>query len=110
MEDFLSAEVGGGGAGSGGYRASGGPVATGQLFVAREAGPELVGSIGSTTTVMNNEQIVEAVSSGVASAVASVLGNGGSSYQLIIDGEQITDVVQRRLARRANITGMAMGV
>ena len=82
----------------------------GELFVAREAGPELVGSIGGKNAVMNNNQIVEAVSSGVASAVASVLGGNGSSYQLYIDGEQITDVVQRRLTRRANITGMAMGV
>lgn len=92
-----------------GYAAGGFPE-MGQLFMAREAGPELVGSIGNRNAVVNNDQIVEAVSTGVANAVASVLGNGGSSYQLIIDGEQITDVVQRRLARRANITGMAMGV
>lgn len=90
--------------------ANGGFPDMGELFVAREAGPELVGSIGNRNAVMNNEQIVEAVSSGVANAVASVMGNNGSSFQLIIDGEQITDVVQRRLARRANITGMAMGV
>lgn len=90
--------------------AQGGFPDMGELFVAREAGPELVGSIGGRNAVVNNDQIVEAVSSGVANAVASVLGNGGSSYQLIIDGEQITNVVQRRLSRRANITGMAMGV
>ena len=90
--------------------AGGGFPEMGQLFMAREAGPELVGSIGNRNAVVNNQQIVEAVSTGVANAVASVLGNGGSNYQLIIDGEQITDVVQRRLARRANITGMAMGV
>ena len=90
--------------------AGGGFPNVGELFIAREAGPELVGSIGNRNAVVNNQQIVEAVSSGVANAVASVLGNGGSSYQLIIDGEQITDVVQKRLQRRANITGMAMGV
>ena len=89
--------------------AGGGLPDMGELFVAREAGPELVGSIGNRTAVVNNQQIVEAVSTGVASAVSSVLGNG-SSYQLIIDGEQITNVVQRRIARQANITGMAMGV
>ena len=90
--------------------ASGGLPGIGELFVAREAGPELVGSIGNRNAVVNNQQIVEAVSSGVAKAVSGVLGNNGSSYQLIIDGEQITNVVQRRIARRANITGMAMGV
>ena len=32
----------------------------GQLFVAREKGPELVGSIGNKTAVANNDQIVQA--------------------------------------------------
>jgi hypothetical protein len=36
-----------------------------QLFVAREAGPELVGTIGNHTAVVNNSQIVESVSNGV---------------------------------------------
>lgn len=36
-----------------------------QLFVAREAGPELVGTIGNHTAVMNNDQIVASVSAGV---------------------------------------------
>lgn len=93
-----------------GYK-NGGLPDIGELFVAREAGPELVGKIGNSNAVMNNQQIVEAVSSGVAQAVASVMGGmGGSSYQLYIDGTQITDVIQRRMARNANITGMAMGV
>ena len=34
-------------------------------FVAREAGPELVGTIGNHTAVMNNDQIVASVSAGV---------------------------------------------
>ena len=41
--------------------ASGGFATPGELFIAREAGPELVGSLGSQTAVMNNNQIVEAV-------------------------------------------------
>ncbi|MGN1146504.1 MAG: hypothetical protein ACI4R5_08630 [Acetatifactor sp.] len=47
--------------------AKGGMVPYGQLFQAREAGPELVGRIGSSTTVMNNDQIVESVAGGVES-------------------------------------------
>ena len=43
---------------------------TGQMFVAREAGPELVGSIGGgRTAVLNNNQIVSSVSDGVYAAV-----------------------------------------
>lgn len=37
----------------------------GQMFLARESGPELVGTIGRKTAVVNNEQIVESVSAGV---------------------------------------------
>ena len=44
----------------------------GQMFIAREAGPELVGTLGGHTAVMNNDQIVASVSSGVARAMASV--------------------------------------
>ena len=48
--------------------ASGGFPDTGQMFIAREAGAELVGNIGRKTAVVNNEQIVASVSRGVAEA------------------------------------------
>lgn len=50
--------------------ATGGFVEEGQYFVAREAGPELVGRIGNRTAVANNDQIVAAVASGVRDANA----------------------------------------
>jgi hypothetical protein len=75
------------------------------MFMAREAGPELVGTIGNKSAVVNNDQIVEAVSQGVAQAVSSVMGSNGGSYHLYIDGQEITDVVSRRMSRMANITG-----
>lgn len=59
------------------YRASGGFPELGEMFIAREAGPELVGRIGSKSAVANNDQIVAAVSSGVAAAVASIIPRGG---------------------------------
>lgn len=40
----------------------------GQLFIAREAGPELVGTMGGSTAVANNDQIVEGIKGGVAQA------------------------------------------
>lgn len=40
-------------------------IASGELFIARESGPELVGRIGSQTSVANNDQIVDGVASGV---------------------------------------------
>lgn len=50
--------------------ASGGFPTTGQMFIARENGPEMVGTIGGRTAVANNDQIVSGVASGVASANA----------------------------------------
>ena len=48
--------------------ASGGFPDRGQLFLAREAGAELVGSIGGHTAVANNDQIVEGITEGVRDA------------------------------------------
>ena len=54
--------------------AQGGYPETGQLFLARENGlNEMVGRIGNRSAVANNDQIVEAVSSGVAGAMADVM-------------------------------------
>ena len=51
------------------YLASGGIVQnSGQLFIAREAGPELVGTMGGNTAVANNDQIVAGIQNGVAQA------------------------------------------
>lgn len=50
--------------------ATGGMPSSSEVFVAREAGPELVGTIGGHTGVMNNDQIVASVSNGVAKAMA----------------------------------------
>ena len=72
--------------------ASGGLVDAGQLFVAREAGPELVGTFGVKTAVMNNSQIVEAVSRGVFEAVrAASGGEKGCTLHIVnkLDGREI---------------------
>ena len=50
--------------------ADGGFPSQGQLFWAREAGPELVGTIGGRTAVANNDQIVDSVAGGVYRANA----------------------------------------
>lgn len=66
--------------------ASGGYPTTGQMFIAREAGPELVGTIGGQTAVVNNQDIVSAVSTGVANAVASVMGSG-QNVTVVLEGD-----------------------
>ena len=52
------------------WYAEGGFPQHGQMFIAREAGPELVGTIGGQAAVANNDQIVEGIAAGVASANA----------------------------------------
>ncbi len=77
--------------------ASGGFVTSGDLFMAREAGPEFVGSIGGRTAVANNDQIVEAVSDGVYRAMAPLVsGIGKGDTRVYLDGREITAGQNRR--------------
>lgn len=69
--------------------ANGGFVDEGQLFIAREAGAEMVGRIGRKTAVANNDQIVESVSQGVYEAVQRASGETNSS-----NSRPITVIVQ----------------
>lgn len=84
--------------------AKGGFPDMGELFIAREAGPEMVGKIGNKTTVANNQQIVDAVSEGVYAAVVAAMrqsdGNGGQAINVYLDGRQITSAVEKRQRER----------
>ncbi len=73
------------------FYAAGGFPDAGSLFIARENGPEMVGSIGGRTAVANNGQIVDAIAYGVSDAMSEVLmgflrnfDNGGDSDQPIV--------------------------
>lgn len=59
--------------------ADGGFPTMGQLFVAREAGPELVGTIGGRNAVANNGQIIAGIQAGVTNAMNGVLRANSSS-------------------------------
>lgn len=86
--------------------ASGGFPSMGQMFIAREAGPELVGTIGSRSAVVNNDQIVESVSAGVYRAVKAAMGqNGGGVIQLILDGTKVAEVVSNNVNAITRRTG-----
>ena len=58
--------------------AEGGFPDQGQMFIAREAGPELVGNIGKKSAVANNDQIVEGIRQGVYSAVIEANTNNNT--------------------------------
>lgn len=83
--------------------ATGGFPNVGQLFVAREQGAEMVGSIGGRAAVANNDQIVEAVSSGVYNAMVSAMGTEQGkniNLALYIDGKQVEAAVRNVQHRR----------
>lgn len=69
--------------------ASGGTPGQGQMFIAREKGPELVGTLGGHTAVMNNDQIVSSVSAGVAKAVSAAMGRVGQSLYSAVSNLKI---------------------
>lgn len=76
----------------GGFASGGFPGDSGQLFVAREAGPEMVGTIGGHTAVANNDQIVEGIRAGVFEAVSAAMSNSnnGGSFHLYLDSREIS--------------------
>ena len=72
--------------------ASGGFPSEGQLFVAREAGPEMVGAIGGRTAVANNDQIVEGIRQGVYDAVSAAMAQNNSDdrpIRVFLDSREI---------------------
>ncbi len=84
--------------------AKGGFPDMGEMFIAREAGPELVGKIGSKTTVANNQQIIEGISEGVYAAVLAAMrqteSSGTQSVNVYLDSRQITSAVEKRQRER----------
>ena len=77
---------------------SGGFPDSGQLFLARESGAEMVGSIGGHTAVANNDQIVQAVSTGVYNAIMSAMSNQNGSnneFHVYLSGREISAEVNQ---------------
>lgn len=72
-DQFAEANMAAGGGMWVGLNAAGGFPDVGQLFIARESGPELVGTIGGHTAVANNDQIERGIASGVEEANEGVI-------------------------------------
>ena len=86
--------------------AEGGFPQQGQMFIAREAGAELVGDIGGSTAVANNDQIVTAVSDGVYRAVSQAMSErGGQRVSLRVDGRRMSEAMDLASKKR----GLAFG-
>ena len=76
-------------------KASGGFVDTGDMFIANEAGPELIGRIGNKTAVANNDQIVSGVANGVAA------GQSEQNALLRRQNELLTQLLNKKMVAEA---------
>lgn len=78
------------------WYANGGFPDLGQMFIAREAGPEMVGQIGGRTAVANNDQIAEGISEAVYNAFMRANGNDRpiviNPGPVYIDGKELMRV------------------
>lgn len=89
--------------------ASGGYPDEGSLFIARERGAEMVGSIGGRTAVANNDQIVEAIQRGVYEAEMAARSQGGGDTYVYIDSDEVSSRIEKR-KRESGMSIFAGGV
>ena len=86
----------------------------GEMFIAREAGPEMVGTIGRRTAVANNDQIVAGIAGGVAEANGeqnALLREQNSLLRAILekesgvtlDGKTLTNSVEKYQRERGRV-------
>lgn len=88
--------------------AEGGFPTDGEVFIAREAGAEMVGSMNGSTAVANNDQIVEGISSGVYEAVMRAMSNSStsSSSNVYLDGKKVSTGLESAGRARGKSYGM----
>ena len=89
--------------------AAGGFPKTGTMFLANEAGAEMVGSLNGRTAVANNQEITDGIAMAVFNAMTMAQGNGGQyiNNTIMVDGDVIARAVtkgQDRMNRRYSPT------
>lgn len=92
--------------------ASGGFPDAGQLFIAREAGAEMVGSLGGHTAVANNDQIVEGIREGVEAAMErqnQLLRRQNELLQALLEKEGSAEVNVSSFYQAVNRTNQRNG-
>lgn len=85
--------------------ASGGMPSVGQMFIARESGPEMVGRIGNQSVVANNAQIIAGIKQGVYEAMTAA-HSGDNNFNLYVGGRQIMLAVAEEARREEARTGI----
>ena len=94
--------------------AGGGFPQTGQLFLANEAGPELVGNIGRRTAVANQGQITEGIATATYNAISRALaenrGNSNTNPQVnvYLGNERLYSGYSNYQDEQSNMYGVAL--
>lgn len=92
--------------------ATGGFPDTGQLFIAREAGPELVGTMSGKTTVANNDQIIAGIEQAAYRGFMRALSESNKNTNLTIqvegDPNGIVKVVKKADSEHFRRTGQPL--
>lgn len=79
--------------------ASGGFPEHGQMFIARENGPELVGQIGNRAAVANNDQIVDGIASANTGVINAVMAIGAMITKAVNDKDTTVSLDGRQVSR-----------
>lgn len=94
-------------------RYAGGTINAGSMFIAGEAGPELVGHVGGRTEVLNESQLASvmqsAVAEGMQTAMSQMGGSGNVTVNVTLQGDarRIFEVVKSENNSRVMQTGKA---
>lgn len=90
--------------------ASGGLPDTGELFLARESGPEMVGTIGGHTAVANNDQIVEGIASANEGVVSALYAIASQIITAVNSKNLNVNIDSRKISSAQNATNRMYGV
>lgn len=94
-----------------GFYKNGGFPSVGELFVARESGPELVGSMGGRSVVANNDQIVKGIAEGIGPVVYAAVKQAISEMpqqgtgDVYLDTTKVTKEIMGRAKEISRSTG-----
>ncbi|MGL4754257.1 MAG: hypothetical protein ACRCXB_17940 [Aeromonadaceae bacterium] len=84
------------------YLANGGIPKQGQMFVANEAGPELVGNFGGRTGVVNNGQILQSMENAIVRAFSNA-NQGGTT--IVMNGRVVGEELRKEDASFSRRSG-----
>lgn len=91
------------------WYAEGGFPTTGDLFIANEAGPELIGRMGNQTAVANNDQIKEGIREAAYAAMTQALSENsqGHKTEVYIGNEKVYEGYGRYQNYQSNKYGVS---